>query len=133
MGGREWDVSMTWRSFLYEINRATASLMYLLQGMESVRDRELPPYNRLSATQQQDLACSPKLTYVDMELSLSGIPFDPNDLLKRGGEVEQLAYKVWVEEIYNCIWESRYRNELKDILEGPGAIRHRQTYLETFA
>ena len=102
---------------------ATPSLMYLLQGMESVRDSELSPYNRLPPVQKQYAACFPKLSYVDVPLSLSGIPFDPNDLLKREGETEQLAFKGWIEQIYNCTWESQYRNELKDSFEGPDIIQ----------
>ena len=117
------DMSLLWHSFLYEVNRATASLMYLLQGMESVRISELSPYNQLPPVQQQYAACFPKLSYVDVPLSLSGIPFDPNDMLKRGGESEQLAFMGWVEQVYNCIWESRYRNEMRDSLEGPDTIR----------
>ncbi len=117
------DMSLLWHSFLYEVNRATASLMYLLQGMESVRFSELSPYNQLPPVQQQYAACFPKLSYVDVPLSLPGIPFDPNGILKRGGESEQLAFKGWAEQVYNCIWESRYRNEMRDSLEGPDTIR----------
>ena len=117
------DIPSLWRSMSYEVYRATASLMYLLQGMETVRERELPPYNRLSRVLQQDLACYPKLSYVDVPPSLSGAPFDPNDVLKREGEAEQLAFKGWVEQVYHHIWESRYRNELRRAFEGPNAIR----------
>ena len=106
--------------------------MYLLQGMESVRERELAPYNQLPPVQQQDLACIPKLSYVDVPPSLSGVPFDPNDTLKREGETEQLAFKGWVEQIYNCIWESRYRNELKDNFEGTGTIRPQEDAIGDF-
>ena len=122
MGKRETDLKVLWTSFVYEINRATASLMYLLQGVESVRNSELPPYNSQPAVQKQHTACFPKLSYVDVPLSQSGIPFDLNDFLKRDGEVEQLAFKGWVEQVYNCIWESRYRNDLKEYFEGPRAI-----------
>lgn len=117
------DIASLWRSMTYEVYRATASLMYLLQGMETVRERELPPYNRLSPVLQQDLACYPKLSYVDVPPSLSGAPFDPNDMLRREGEAEQLAFKGWVEQVYHYIWEGQYRNELKRAFEGPNAIR----------
>ena len=46
------DIGLLWHSFMYEVDRATASLFYLLQGMESVRATELQPYNKLPATQK---------------------------------------------------------------------------------
>lgn len=121
MSNRETLLTLTWASFIYEVNRATSSLMYLLQGMETVRNRELTPYNRLPPLQQMDTACAPKLSYVDMQLSMSGICFDPSDVLKREGEAEQLAFKGWVEQVY-FLWESRFRNEIKKNLEGPDVI-----------
>ena len=132
MGERRQDIGSFWRSMTYEVCRVTACLMYLLQGMETVRDRELPPYNRLAPVQQQDLACFPKLSYVDVPPSLSGIPFDPNDVLRRGGESEQLAFKGWVEQVYNCTWEGWYRNELKEAFKGPNAIRPEADVLGDF-
>ena len=53
---------------------------------------------------------------------MSGIGFDPNSVLEREGEAEQLAFKGWVEQVY-FLWESQFRNELKDAHEGPGIIR----------
>ena len=46
------DISLLWHSFLYDVNRATASLLYLLQGMEAVRASELAPYNGLPPAQK---------------------------------------------------------------------------------
>ena len=111
-----------WHAFLYEVNRATGSLMYLLQGMESVRKSELAPYNRMTPTNQQFAACFPKLPYVGVPLSMSGIGFDLNDVLERQGDAEQLAFKGWVEQIY-FLWESRFRNELRQALAGADIIR----------
>ena len=36
------DRTLLWHAFIYKVNRATASLMYLLRGMEAVRSREHP-------------------------------------------------------------------------------------------
>ena len=110
------------QAFIYDVNRATASLMFVLQGMQYVRDRELPKYDALPPFQQQDLVVSPSLPYLDLELGLSGAPFDPHDVLCREGEAEQLAFQGWVEKIFNMLWEGRYRSELKKAFTGPGVI-----------
>ena len=105
--------------FVYEVNRATASLLYLLWGMELVRSNEPFLYNRhdqLSPDDQKFALCFQRLSYVDVPLSLTGISSDLNKLLEREGEAEQLAFKGWVEEVYNSIWESRLRDELRDRL-----------------
>ena len=70
------DISGLWHAFLYDLYRATASLLYLLQGMESVRTRELAPYNALPAGQKTLFACFPKVSYIGVPLSLSGPSFD---------------------------------------------------------
>ena len=116
-------ISSLWHAFLYDVDRATASLMYLLQGMESVRNSELAPYNNAPPVQQPFVACSPKLSYTGVPLSMSGPGFDLNEVLRREGEAEQLAFKGWVEQVYNHIWEGKYRNELKTGLKGPGITR----------
>ena len=118
----EPEPGLLWHAFQYEVNKTTASLMYLLQGMESVRSNELPHYNSLPPVQQRYAACFPKLSYVDVPMSVSGASYDPNHVLGREGEVERLAYKGWVEQLY-FLWESRFRNELRRPLGGSDAIR----------
>ena len=39
--------------------------------------------------------------------------FDLSEVLGREGEAEQLAFKAWVEETYNIVWESDLRNAIK--------------------
>ena len=87
-----------------------------------MRSRELTPYNQLPPVQQQNSACFPQISYVDVPLCLSGPSFDLNEVLKREGEAEQLAFKGWVEQVYNCIWDSQYRNVMRDRLEGSDII-----------
>ncbi|MCY4367742.1 MAG: hypothetical protein OXE17_16195 [Chloroflexi bacterium] len=122
MASRQREMASLWHSFLYEVNKATASLMYLLQGMESVRYSELRSYSQLPPSAQPFAPCFPKLPYVVVPLSMSGIGFDLNSVLGREGEAEQLAFKGWVEQVY-FLWESRFRNEMRDALEGPCIIR----------
>ena len=117
------DMTLLWHSFIYQVNRATASLMYLLQGMESVRNRELPSYDELPPARRGSFSSFAKPPGVDVPLVLSGQSFDPHDMLDPEGEAEQLAFKGWVEQVYNHIWEAQYRNQLKDALGGGDAIR----------
>ena len=122
MNQRDYGSIQVMRSFMYEVNRATASLMYVLEGMEAVRNRELPKYRAWSPLQQRELVMSPRLSYIDMELGLSGAPFDPGDVLERQGEAEQLAFMGWVERVFNTLWDSQYRNDLKRSFYVPNII-----------
>ena len=110
-------------SFMYEIYRATASLMYLLQGMESVRHTELRPYDQLPEAERQRAGSFAKLSYVDVPLTLAGASFDLHEVLDREGDAEQLAFKGWVEHIYNHVWEAKYRNRFNDGTEGDNLMR----------
>ena len=117
------DISGLWHAFQYDLYQATASLLYLLQGMETVRVHELAPYNALPAVQKTYAACFPKASYISVPLSMSGPSFDLNRILRREGEAEQLAFKGWVEQVYNAVWDGRYRNDLKKMFEGKDIIR----------
>ncbi len=123
MDDRKSEPGLIWHSFFYEIYAATASLMYLLQGIENLRNSELTPYNNLPSDRRQITPSFPKLSYVGVLLSMFGPGFDLNDVLRREGEAEQLAFKGWVEQVYNHLWEGKFRNELKAGFKGPGIIR----------
>ena len=124
MANNKSNSAAIWHSFQYDLYHATASLMYLLQGMQSVRASELVPYNITPTYPGQGVypACSPNLPYIDVSLFMQGIGFDLNDVLRREGEAEQLAFKGWVEQVY-FLWEHKYRNTLKKAFDGPNVIR----------
>ncbi len=109
----------------YKTLHATASLMYLLQGMELVRGRILPTYNRVPPNSRHGAVCPPELSYVDIPLVDNGPGFDLNEVLGREGEAEQLAFKAWIEETYNIVWESDLRNVMKASIAANDAIRPR--------
>ena len=117
------DISGLWHAFQYDLYQATASLLYLLQGMETVRAHELAHYNALSTVHKTYAACFPKVSYIPVTLSMSGPSFDLDRILRHEGEAEQLAFKGWLEEVYNSIWEGKYRNYLKKMFEGKDIIR----------
>lgn len=120
-----------WRAFEFDVRRATVSLMYLLQGMEAVREAEKRRRESMAKSSPASIACLPDLTYVNLSLWMSGVAGGPQDVVRREGEVEQVAFKGWVEEVYFA-WESRSRNLLKDSLEGQGSIRPKADVLGDF-
>lgn len=117
------DSTALWNRLSYEINTATTALMYLLRGLELVRETDTVDYHELPLSQREFVGRSPKLSYVDVPMVQTGRKFGRNEFLAREGNVEQIAFKGWVEHIYNCVWESDIRNRLKDSRSGPNAIR----------
>lgn len=114
-----------WHALQFDLHKATASLMYLLQGMESVRNSELPSFNRLWKEAHPGTPQNfPKPPAVDARLEFVGPAFDLNDLLQREGPVEQMAYKGWIEEVY-FLWDHRYRKAMRDGLQASDAIAPR--------
>ena len=115
--------TLFWHRLIYDVNRATASLMYLLQGMEAVRARELPPYDGFPSNLKHSFPSFPKSPGIDVPLLLGGPSFNPHDVLDPQGEAEQLAYKGWVVQIYDQIWCAKYRNTFGSGVEGDDLIR----------
>ncbi len=115
--------SLFLHSFIYEVNRATASLLYLLQGMEEVRRQEIPPYDAFPSHLQFSFPSSASPPGIDVPLVLGGKTFDPHEVLDPRGEAEQLAYKGWVVHVYDQIWEANFRNHFGDGFEGDDLIR----------
>ena len=109
----------------YEINRATASLLCLLRGMESVRDYVLPWYNNLPEDQRSSIGSPVAPSYLATGPTLTGPSPDLNDSVGAGGETEQLAFTGWIEEVYNTIWEGQYRKQLADALKSQGVVLDR--------
>ena len=107
----------------YEVLRATTTLMYLLEGMELVRHKRIDPSAHGESDPAELRNRNPELSYIDVAVSLQGHAPGHSAILERGGSAEQFALKGWVEEVYNIIWDSRYRNEMKKAVKIPGIIR----------
>ena len=114
-------MSLLWHSFLYDMNRATASLLYLLQGMEAVRASELAPFNRLPPAQKTYAACFSKVSYVAVPLSLSGPCFDLNEMLGARGRLSSSRSKGGSNKSTTASGTVGTRNDLKP--SGRRAIR----------
>ena len=107
----------------YEVLRATATLMYLLEGMELVRHKRIDQSAHGESDPEELRNRYPELSYIDVAVSLQGHAPGHSAVLERGGSAEQFAFKGWVEEVYNIIWDSHYRNEVKKAVKIPGVIR----------
>ena len=114
-----------WGALTYEINRATASLLCLLRGMEPVREYVLPWYNSLPEEMRASMGAPVAPSYLATAPSLSGASLDLNGMLGEGGETEQLAFTGWIEEVYNTIWEGQYRSQLKEAIESEVVVLER--------
>lgn len=113
-------------AFHFDVVKITFSLFTLLQGMEKVREMYRHLYaarQGLDARKREELAWSEGLlvapSYLDLQPHLSGVY--NLDLIGQGNEVEQLAYRGWVEEVY-ALWESPHRADLKLACEVEGEL-----------
>ena len=97
--------------------------MYLLEGMELVRHKRIDQSAHGESDPAELRNRYPELSYIDVAVSLQGHAPGHSAILERGGSAEQFALKGWVEEVYNIIWDSHYRNEMKKAVKIPGIIR----------
>ena len=104
-------VSSVHGEWSYQTNRATLSLVWLLSGIEAMR---VVHGNATNA--------SPYLSYMHRKPYVSDA--HSVDLLEREGEVEQMAFKGWVEQVY-FIWDSNIRNKLEDCFKETDNHRRR--------
>ncbi len=135
---KEW--SRLWQAFRHDINVATNSLLYLLEGIQAKhlgeRRRLIQSMNASGDTTKTleeamrtwgDICFHPTYPKLRAFSSLTGEP-----LFTRAapdGPMEQSVFKGWVSEVYD-LWESHYRTQLKhENRYLPGAIRPRQQVL----
>lgn len=99
--------------FYHEVTKTTTLLMYLIAGIENAYNNKRRVVNAVDFS-------PPNVSSIDIFPFLIGC--DKEDLLGHGGEAEQMAYKAWVLQIYNNIWEGHSRNEYSQTSENPRAI-----------
>ena len=101
-------------SFLYEVLQASSMVLFLVSSIAASRRKQfvqLGVTHPLELTGLPNLCISPCITNVH-----------DDDLYGHDGVAAQMAYKGWVVALYDQLWETRYRNALKDSL-GEKAIR----------
>lgn len=99
--------------FYHEVTKTTTLLMYLIAGIENAYN------NRRRVFDTVDFS-PPNVSSMDIFPFLIGC--DREDLLGCGGEAEQMAYKAWVLQVYNNIWEGHSRHKLSKTSDDPRAI-----------
>ena len=115
-------------SLHYELMQATSTLLYLLQGMESVREKHIAMYGHSQTGQQYPQPHSAELSYTHVTISMHGPGANHREVIRRSGQAEQLAFKGWVEQVYHITWERNYRRELEKNLQPPSDMQ-RTVYL----
>ena len=103
----EYTVNDLMASFMHDVTKVTASLFYLLEGLELMQ--ALPPQSKDNEGPISGALTAP---------CLSGLKIVPmvsvehvNELIGPSGDAEQLALKGWVVDVYNR-WE-RHRGDLQ--------------------
>lgn len=116
------DPVQTWALLRFEILHSTLSLLYLLEGMERVRDRVEKPYSQHDGESRQWVAYPPSPSFVDVALVENGPGVDLNRVWGRAGDAEQLVFRGWVVDIYNRVWDKNLRDGLQESLPGTDVI-----------
>ncbi len=87
-----------------EVLRVTASLMFLLEGMEAVRDLRRGSFPVPASSEPSRTGRTyPLLQEMNVPLAMGGDLSALEHALGRGGSVEQLAYRGWLEAICRSV------------------------------
>ena len=114
----EGDLVRLWKMFHHDVTKVTFQLFTLLHGSELVYNKELPLYNRgRPEARKWGIPYLSGPSYLDLYPTVLGT--DILNILGRGGEVEQLAYRAWVVEIYRLL-EERYRKQIEEAFRTDG-------------
>ena len=110
----------------YEVMEATSALMHLLQGAELVRVKP-GQEDVLRHDEGERRRFIPDTSLLNVTVAVE-VPSSKNTgVIDRGGLAEQLAFKGWVEQVYNIIWERTFRGDSYDNLQLPSDLQGRAT------
>lgn len=100
----EQNMTTIWLEFLHEVTKTTALLMHLIAGIQTAYYKRRQVISGVEFT-------PPDVTGIDVFPLLMAC--NDRDLLGHECEAEQMAYKAWVLQIYNNIWESQSRCQFR--------------------
>lgn len=111
----------------YEVMETTSALMTLLQGLELVRTAQV---QRDAAERSENgmLRSIPDIPNLNVTIGVDIPSSEGTGVASHTGLAEQLAFKGWVEQVFNIIWERQFRGDsykslqLPDDLEGKATL-----------
>ena len=104
-GQKQPDLMMRFR---FDVLMATNSLIYTLYGISLVHRRAV----------QVPVGTFPTPDYpplITIPYAITNSPF--SERTAPGGPIEQIAYKAWITEVYDHIWESIYRPRFRRAID----------------
>ena len=110
----------------YEVMETTSALLCLLQGMELLK----PAHSREDAPRRSEIERCPSipdLLHLNATIGVEIPSSKSTGIINRGGLAEQIAFKGWVEQVYNIIWERQFRGESYKSLQLPSDLEGRAT------
>ena len=111
----------------YEVMETTSALMTLLQGLELARTTQ----DQTGATEHGENERSrsiPDIPYLNATIGVEIPRSKSTGVASHTSLAEQLAFKGWVEQVFNIIWERQFRGDsykslqLPDDLEGKATL-----------
>ena len=110
----------------YEVMETTSALMCLLQGMELVRaihDQQ----DGLMRSENERCRFIPDLPRLNASIGVEKPSSQSIGIINCGALAEQIAFKGWVEQVYNIIWERQFRGESYKSLQLPSDLQETAT------
>ena len=110
----------------YEVMETTSALMFLLQGMAVVRaihDQHNDPIH----SENERCRFIPDLPHLNASIGVETPNSQSTGIINSGALAEQIAFKGWVEQVYNIIWERQFRGESYKSLQLPSDLQETAT------
>ena len=115
-GKEQMDPRVLWPSFCFEVLQATTMLFYLLSGIAINR-----PKHPSAAPGMGFVLPLPGLPGLCISPCIGGTSDD--DLYGEAGAAVRIAFKGWVVEVYDGIWEHNYRDIMRNMYAGDGGFQ----------
>ena len=110
-----------WREFQHEANVSTQFLLYTLNGIHALHRDALQSHGSIPSVSYPPVRGFPLVVFPSLL-----------DSTKPDGPMEDMAFTSWTVDVYDRLWEGRYRGEQQRVLKQsglPDAIRPRTEVL----
>ena len=110
----------------YEVMETTSALMFLLQGTARVR-AIYSQKNGPMRSENERCRFIPDVPHLNASIGVETPTSRSTGIINSGALAEQIAFKGWVEQVYNIIWESQFRGESYKSLQLPNDLQETAT------